>query len=172
MLRSRGTAHNSYGRKRISVAWKCSLLSKEVLRVVCEATLEHSGGCLRFPLCPGICVQNRLGPGGRRWPKPPQRAIFWPRNGLSLPCIHINLGALRSADLAQMSSLVPGIKRGGELLSLRSAAPNPDHTLLTPKARLKPCNLCASSQSTWAHTTAITSHSGSHCYWGCRAGLG
>lgn len=107
VLHSRGTGYKSYGRKRVSVAWKCSLPSKEVLRIVCAPVRppEPPGTrSLRFPTLPWhLCSEQAWARGREFVPKPPQRAIFCPRNGLPLPCIHLNLGAFRSSELAQIS---------------------------------------------------------------------
>lgn len=131
-------------------------------------------------LCSGQAWARGRGDG----PQPPQRAMFCPRNGLSLPWIHSNLGTFRS-EPARNSSFLPGVKWGGELVSFSSAASKSSPTHCSPFSAAHtsplgqgqsktPAISVSTPRAPRAHTGKITSHRGSDncCCWSCRGGLG
>lgn len=133
----KGSGYGSYGRKKVGMAWKCSLLYKGSHTIFCALVLDtHLKAHLNYStpkLMPGVyhCILVSvfwvsLSERERRWDKAStKKADCCHRNDFYLHCIHLNLVAFRPAmKLPLISTFLLGIKWGSEMLSFRITPPN------------------------------------------------
>lgn len=135
-------------KKKVGMAWKCSLLYKGSHSIFCALVLDtHLKTYLKYSTpksMPGVChcvlasvFWISLGENERRWAKASTKKTprFLPQEWFLFALYHLNLVAFRSAvKLPLISTFLLGIKWGSEMVSFRSTPPNlnPHTTHLSP----------------------------------------